>query len=242
MSPEGWYRAKRFMSLICGLSFMALGGYFSAVGFGIKNPNLFIVGVVFAIAVIVIEMMFQNEGTKNNKTLTIFGIFVYAYDWFTNFLGLMVAYSITTNFFLSENIPELFMAAMAAIMLSWLPEPMVSWGLTGHADTDFVGRLLDLAGVGWKNFNNEQSGDYGFSNQKKNRQPEFMMQSGQFGGKKGQQQSRHEIPEDVQRRRNEFQQKRKGGQQSNNAGMFRPSGEDEIEQFLRNLDRHENGN
>lgn len=240
MSADGWYRAKRFMSLLCGLSFMVLGGYFSAVGFGIKNPDLFIVGVVFAIAVVIIEMIFQNDGTKHNKTLTIFGIFVYAYDWFTNFLGLMVAYNITTNFFSSDNLPELFMASVAAIMLSWLPEPMVSWGLTGHADTDFVGRLLELAGLGWKSFNNENSNS-GFLELPKQNHANFGNHTN--SGNQGKQNKQRNYDPQVEQRRNEFHQKRKGGGNQNFSGVpFQPSGEDDIERFLRNIDQRENGN
>lgn len=258
LSPEGLVKIKRLASLLCGAGFMIVGGYFSATGFGFRNENMVILGVVLAIAVAIIEMIFQNDGNKDNDTITLFGIGVYFYDWFTNFVGILLAYNITSNFTNPDNFPEMFMAFWAAVMFSWLPEPMISWGLTGKAETDFVKRIKEMLQRRWASFNH---GTYNYSQNnsaRQNQQSQVNVQYQKFNNQPGKQNGKQQpqarviplSPED-EARVNAFHAQRQNGKQQqvyptpvpmkmNGGGMpkgdqFQGSSDDEIEDFLRRL-------
>lgn len=128
------------------------------------------------------------------------------------------AYGVYTNFIgimnaRSDGGASWVFALVLGFFLEVSPEVFFVWALTGDNSLgDFFNNIL---GATYSNNNNNQ--------QKQNRQ--------------------QNIPQDVMMRRDEFHQKRKGGGNQNFSGVpFQPSGEDDIERFLRNIDQRENGN
>lgn len=103
------------------------------------------IGVVFAVAVTILQFIFTSAYKSLNATLKVIGLLSYAYSIYTNMLG-------------AQNILGMddLMAWTTAIFADIVAEPMIAWGL-GEA---MVGDLLGNIGKAVYGKNESRSGRF----------------------------------------------------------------------------------
>ena len=142
-------RIIKKLALFVGISLLIVSIYLSYDGFdgsvngnntGYKDIGV-VIGIVFALAVTVIQFIFANEYKQLNPTLIVVGILSYAYSIYTNKLG-------------AQNILGMdgWMAWFTASMADIVAEPMISWGLGESLVGDLIGNLWKAVGDDDKNF------------------------------------------------------------------------------------------
>jgi hypothetical protein len=118
---------------------------FSVDGFKFILPKYQWIGYLLAIAITVIELVFNEEGMEHTLTITTIGLLSYLYGIVTNIIGIWVA----------QGSPDAagnpFMFAFPVILgffLEVAPEPLFMWGLLGTSARDVLGHLFGGGGNG----------------------------------------------------------------------------------------------
>lgn len=135
----------RTVSLWVGILMFLISGFLSYDGFdgsvgatGAYTTAGKVIGVVFAIAVGVLQFIYATDSKGLNKTLKILGILSYSYSIYTNKLG-------AENLLLMNE----SMSWATAIIADIAAEPMIAWGLGEALSGDFIGNFMsDLFGKG----------------------------------------------------------------------------------------------
>lgn len=112
---------------------------FSVEGFNFVLPKYRWVGYLLAIAVTMIEIVFNEEGMRHSLTIVAVGIVSYFYGIATNVLGIWVAQGSPE---LSENPIALVFPIVVGFFLEVAPEPLLMWGLVGTGVRDVLGHLF----------------------------------------------------------------------------------------------------
>lgn len=113
---------------------------FSADGFKFALPRYAWVGYVLAIAVTIIELVFNEEGMNHSLTIVAVGLLSYAYGIATNILGIWAAQGSPD---IAANPMSVLFPALLGFFLEIAPEPLLLWGLMGTGARDFLGQLLN---------------------------------------------------------------------------------------------------
>ncbi len=113
---------------------------FSADGFKFALPRYAWVGYVLAIAVTIIELVFNEEGMNHSLTIVAVGLLSYAYGIATNVLGIWAAQGSPD---IAANPIAILFPALLGFFLEIAPEPLLLWGLMGTGARDFLGQLLN---------------------------------------------------------------------------------------------------
>jgi len=113
---------------------------FSADGFKFVLPQYAWIGYVLAIAVTVIELVFNEEGMNHSLTLVAVGLLSYGYGVVTNILGIWAAQG-SPDF--AVNPIGLVFPIVLGFFLEIAPEPLLLWGLMGTGARDFLGHLVN---------------------------------------------------------------------------------------------------
>src|SRR5713101_7439286 len=109
-------------------------------GFAFKVPELWWIGAILAIAIIVIEVVWNEEGMGHGITLIVAGIFDYTYGISTNVVGILVAQNITT---LAGADPfTIALSIGLGTMLEIVPEALFTWAVTGLRGKDFLSNII----------------------------------------------------------------------------------------------------
>jgi len=135
ITPEGWLRGLRFLAAIGGAIAMYASANFSVMGFSLDAPDLKWLGWVLAALIIVTEFVWRKPGMENNLTMALVGMCAYAYGIFTNLFGILFAMGVTGDYM--NHFSSLIIAAVTSIFLEVMPEPLLSWGITGQSMADF---------------------------------------------------------------------------------------------------------
>lgn len=112
---------------------------FSVDGFNFAIPRYAWIGYVLAIAVTVIELVFNEEGMNHSLTIVAVGLLSYLYGIITNVIGIWVAQGSPD---LSANPFGILFPAILGFFLEIAPEPLLMWGLLGTGARDFLGHLF----------------------------------------------------------------------------------------------------
>lgn len=113
---------------------------FSADGFKFALPRYAWVGYVLAIAVTVIELVFNEEGMNHSLTIVAVGLLSYAYGIVTNILGIWAAQGSPD---IAANPVAIVFPALLGFFLEIAPEPLLLWGLMGTGARDFLSQLIN---------------------------------------------------------------------------------------------------
>lgn len=113
---------------------------FSADGFKFALPRYAWVGYVLAIAVTVIELVFNEEGMNHSLTIVAVGLLSYAYGVVTNILGVWAAQGSPD---IAANPMAILFPALLGFFLEIAPEPLLLWGLMGTGARDFLAHLVN---------------------------------------------------------------------------------------------------
>ncbi len=134
---------RRWVSIIISLVLLLLSIKFSIAGFGdgVNQKDQWI-GIVLAITVNGIELVWNGMGSKTNLTLWAAGMLAYLYGIYTNVVGIFFWQG--HNFEQGMAQPWLFIfPIIVGLFLEIVPEPLFIWGLTGkHNDGDFLSNLF----------------------------------------------------------------------------------------------------
>lgn len=214
MNKNDYVRLVRIATVVASVLVWYLSIVFSAKGFNFEIGSGFEWSAIgLGLVVTVFELAGNRAGVEGNKNLTLFIIWIACYG-----------YGIYTNVVGIMNVRvdapgNLPFAIVLGFFLEVAPEVFFVWALTEELETgDFFSNVFG----NFQNFGGKQS--YPQQNQ-------------------GKQNKQRNYDPQVEQRRNEFHQKRKGGGNQNFSGVpFQLSGEDDIERFLRNIDQRENGN
>lgn len=117
---------------------------FSADGFKFALPRYAWMGYVLAIAVTVIELVFNEEGMNHSLTLVAVGLLSYAYGVVTNILGIWAAQGSPD---IAANPVSILFPALLGFFLEIAPEPLLLWGLMGTGARDFLSQLVNSKGT-----------------------------------------------------------------------------------------------
>lgn len=117
---------------------------FSADGFKFALPRYAWIGYVLAIAVTVIELVFNEEGMNHSLTIVAVGLLSYAYGIVTNILGIWAAQGSPD---IAANPIGILFPALLGFFLEIAPEPLLLWGLMGTGARDFLSQLVNSKGA-----------------------------------------------------------------------------------------------
>lgn len=142
MSEKRYLLLLRLAAVAAAIVMWAYSVNFSADGFNFKAEDQKTAGVLLAVCITVIELVWNREALKKDAPLTIvvFGAIAYAYGIVTNVVGLSI-YRGHVSFF--EDPFAWLIPMVAGLMIEVLPEFFLVWGLLGHSlKGDFLGNLI----------------------------------------------------------------------------------------------------
>lgn len=153
---DKWNRIKRLCAALVAVGLWVASMQFSYSGFGISTDNqasLAWLGIVLAIAITVIELVFNTDIHQLNLTLFASGIIAYVYGISTNILGFYSARGGTLD---SVSIQNMWFPALVGLFLEVVPEPLFIWGIGASDMGDLLGNLFKSKDVmdGWSNTKN----------------------------------------------------------------------------------------
>jgi hypothetical protein len=144
MTKEHYMKFLRMLAVATAAVLWAISVSFSVDGFNIQVKDMVWVGVVLALSVTAIELIWNKSGMGMSLTLVMGGLLAYAYGVYTNIIGIMGAQGI------SDPMNQMGAAAFAVILglvLEILPEPLFVWGLVGdEVSGDLLSNIFGKVG------------------------------------------------------------------------------------------------
>lgn len=139
MTEKRYSQLIHLLAIGVALVLWAISVQFSADGFRFVLPRYGWIGYVLALAVTIIELVFNEEGMRHSLTLVALGLVAYAYGVATNVYGIWVAQG--SHEIVSNPVNILFPVVLG-IFLEVAPEPLLLWGLVGTGARDFFEHLI----------------------------------------------------------------------------------------------------
>lgn len=144
MDEDKYLGLKRLISFLAAVGLWGVSIYFSYVGFKFESTVILWFGIVLALVVTVVELVFNTKITQLNPTLLVGGILCYVYGVYTNVTGFYVLqHPDLSDFFTGSNwvIP-----AFGGIVCEVLPEALFAWAVGAGAGGDLLGNIMDIFG------------------------------------------------------------------------------------------------
>ncbi|MBI4674017.1 MAG: hypothetical protein HY741_20415 [Chloroflexi bacterium] len=140
MTEKRYEQLIHLLAVVVATVLWFISVQFSADGFKFVLPRYAWIGYVLAIAVTVIELVFNEEGMNHTLTLVTVGLLSYGYGIVTNIIGIWAAQGSPD---LAANPLALLFPALLGLFLEISPEPLLFWGLIGTGARDFLAQLLN---------------------------------------------------------------------------------------------------
>jgi len=143
MENSGYQAFKRIGAVIVGILLIIVSAQFSVQGFAFQVEGMEWVGWVLAIAIIVIELVWNSERQTANLTLKAAGIAAYSYGMWTNIAGIRSTQGA------AGGAETWIFPAVLGIILEVVPEPLIIWGLLSEVsdrEGDFLGTIMKMFG------------------------------------------------------------------------------------------------
>ena len=137
MTRDQYLTFLRIAAFITAIGLWLVSVYFSADGFGIEVPSVAWIGIVLALSVTVIELVFNRDGVHHNYTLILTGLAAYAYGIYTNIIGILAAQGNNMSFSGAVIFPVIL-----ALFLEIVPEPLMLWALMGVNFDDLLSKMF----------------------------------------------------------------------------------------------------
>lgn len=133
---------KRLLALIAAGGLWGVSMYFSYKGFEFEATEVLWFGIVMALVVTVVELVFNTQINKLNPTLIGAGILCYLYGVYTNVTGFyLLQHGELVGFFSGTN---WLIPTFAGLVSEILPEALFAWGIGAYADGDLVGNVSEI--------------------------------------------------------------------------------------------------
>lgn len=139
MNEKRYSQLIRLAAIAIAVLMWMVSVQFSVDGFNFVLPRYQWVGVLLAVAVTVIELVFNEEGMRHSLTIVAVGLLSYSYGVVTNILGVWVAQGAPDP---TENPIKLVFPAIVGFFLEVAPEPLLMWGLIGSGMRDVLEHLV----------------------------------------------------------------------------------------------------
>lgn len=138
---DRWMRLKKILAILVSVSLWLASMQFSYQGFNLAMPEMSWLGWVLAIAVTVIELVFNTDVQRLNLTLFAAGLLAYAYGIWTNVAGFFAVQGGTFETLKSNPLSILF-PLLVGVFLEVVPEPLFVWGLGVTDKGDPIGNIF----------------------------------------------------------------------------------------------------
>jgi hypothetical protein len=136
---------KRLLAFLAAVGLWGVSMYFSYSGFKFESTEILWFGVVLALTVTVVELVFNTKIKDLNPTLIIIGIVCYLYGTYTNITGFYILqHGNLDNFFTKSSwvIP-----VFAGLVCEVLPEALLAWSWGVFDKGDLVGNIGEIFGT-----------------------------------------------------------------------------------------------
>lgn len=132
--------ALRKIAFFVGLGLLGVSMFWSADGFNFDMAGqsgyatlAIAISCLLAVATTVMEFVFSSSFKELNASLILFGLLAYVYSIYTNYEGILHFQGTSQNH---------IGAAVLAIIMDAVPEPLIAWGLYESLTGDFIGNLI----------------------------------------------------------------------------------------------------
>ena len=134
---------KRLLAFLAAMGLWGVSLYFSYKGFEFESTTILWFGIVLALVVTVVELVFNTQIQKLNPTLLVTGIICYAYGIYTNITGFYILqHGSLEGFFSGAN---WLIPIFGGLISEVLPEALFAWSVGAFNDGDLVGNVLKIA-------------------------------------------------------------------------------------------------
>lgn len=142
MSNDKYIGFKRMAAFVAAIGLWAVSMYFSYKGFEFDSSEVLWFGVVLALVVTVVELVFNTKIGKLNPTLLGAGILCYAYGVYTNVTGFYsLQHGIPSEFWIGSN---WFIPVFSGVITEVLPEALFAWAMKAASEGDLVGNIAEM--------------------------------------------------------------------------------------------------
>jgi hypothetical protein len=140
MTRDHYYVFLRFLAVLVAVVMWIVSVQFSMDGFNFNVKDLSWVGLVLALSITAIELIWNKGGMTAGLTLLVAGILAYMYGIWTNIIGILTAQGIAG---VPENPMSLIFPIILGFFLEVTPEPLLVWGLLGASiEGDLLSNLF----------------------------------------------------------------------------------------------------
>ena len=144
MGKTNYLGFKKLLAFCAAVGLWVVSINFSYNGFKFDNSKILWFGVVLALVVTVVELVFNTKLNQLNPTLLAAGALCYAYGIYTNITGFYILqHGNLEAFFTGSN---WLIPSFSGIIAEILPEALFAWGLGAYAEGDLVGNVVDVFG------------------------------------------------------------------------------------------------
>lgn len=141
-SSDKYTGLKKLLAIVAAAGLWGVSMYFSYKGFEFESTNILWFGLVLALVVTVVELVFNTKIRQLNPTLLVAGVICYVYGIYTNITGFyFLQHGELVGFFTGTN---WLIPSFAGVIAEVLPEALFAWGLGAGNNGDFIGNLGEM--------------------------------------------------------------------------------------------------
>lgn len=130
---------KKYAPICAAIALWAVSIYFSYTGFNFIVGRGIVIGLVLALAVTVVELIFTTDISHLNMTLFIFGILAYGYGVYSNVAGII---SYMGGISPSAGLNAYIFPSLVGLFIEVVPVPLFLFGTGSISEGDFVGNIV----------------------------------------------------------------------------------------------------
>jgi hypothetical protein len=142
MTNDKYIGFKRMAAFGGALALWAASMFFSYSGFKFDQTEILWFGLVLAVTVTVVELIFNTRIAKLNPTLLAAGILCYVYGVYTNITGYYVLqHGTLEGFFTGSN---WLIPIFTGLITEVLPEAMFAWAMGAAGEGNLIGNVAEM--------------------------------------------------------------------------------------------------
>lgn len=139
---EKYTGLKKMLAILAAAGLWGVSMYFSYKGFEFESTQILWFGIVMALVITVVELVFNTKIRKLNPTLLTAGVICYIYGVYTNITGFyFLQHGTLDGFFTATN---WLIPTFAGIISEVLPEALFAWGVGAGSSGDFIGNIGEM--------------------------------------------------------------------------------------------------
>lgn len=142
MNKNKYLGIKRVLAMVASIGLWIVSMYFSYKGFEFDATEVLWFGVVMALVVTVVELVFNTRIATLNPTLLFIGVLCYIYGIYTNITGFYVLQHGSLDGFFTGV--QWLIPVFSGLVAEVLPEALLAWSIGAHTDGDLLGNIIDM--------------------------------------------------------------------------------------------------